>query len=83
MQAANIEPTIQGMFRAARGTGVESTAADGDRNSSKAGNTASSPVVLRLLGFDERWAERCMARTLAIEMAILLRPELTVQGAAF
>src|SRR5271170_7586795 len=72
------------MPRAERGISAVVIAMDGDWNSRMAGSVGSprsSAIVL--IALDEGRSESCMAWTLAVEMAVLLRPELAVDGAAF
>ena len=82
-QAANMEPTTQMVPRAERGTGIARMPADGDWTSSTTGRRGSSSAVVRLVALEERGGDSCMAGTLRLHMTVLLRPELTIQGAAF
>src|SRR5258708_33806022 len=78
-----MEPMTQIKPRATRGIGVAATATEGDRNSRTTGSAGPPSPVPRLFACDECWSNRCMAVTLAVEMAILLCPKLTVERAAF
>src|SRR5689334_19991894 len=76
-QVMTIVPTVQAMPRATRGIGALTIAVDGDwysRMIGRVGSPRSATAVL--IAVDEIWGERGMSRTLLIQMAVLLSPEL-------
>src|SRR5215210_5257945 len=75
--AATMLLTTREMPRAARGTGTLVMAVEGDWNSRIAGRVGSSRSASSVLvALEEGRSESCMTRTLAVEVTILLRPEL-------
>src|ERR1700738_220791 len=80
-QAANMQPIAQIVPHAARGTGAATSAAVGDWNSTIAERAGSSCRIARLVAPGERVSKSGMAWPLAVEMAVLLGPELAVDGA--
>src|SRR5262249_30148726 len=86
MTARNMLEMIHTMPRAERGTGVVVITVDGIWNSrmtGRVGSCRSSATTAVLIALDEGRGERGMTRTLAVEVAVLLRPELAIDGAAF
>ena len=82
--AVSMLAMIQTMPRADRGTGAEVIAVDGIWNSRMTGSVGSlrsSTTVL--IALDEGRGVGGMAGTLSVEMAVLLRPELAIDSAAF
>jgi len=74
---------IHAMPRADRGTGAAVIVVEGIWNSRMTGSVGSlrsSTTVL--IALDEGRGERGMAWTLAVEVAVLLCPELAIDGAA-
>ena len=57
-------------------------AAEGDWNSRIAGSVASFRSSIGSIPLGECWSKSCMAWTLSVEVAVLLRPELAIKGAA-
>src|SRR5262249_27397893 len=80
--AANMLEITQTIRRAERGTGAATTAADGDPNSRIAATAGSCRRIARSDAFGERGEKSSILQPLPIDMTVLLRPELAVDGTA-
>src|SRR5271165_4205583 len=79
-----IDVTMYVVERAIGGSGVAMTAAVGDWNSSTGSGRASSSPVLRawLVALGKSWRRRSIIESFRREVAVLLEPQMTVDGAA-